>query len=108
MGSIRRFGKASTQIRVKLGESFVLELPAAATGGYTWQVASRPRVVVLREQRFLPASPARGGPSLQELEFSSVRSGEEALVLEYKRPWDTTVAERLEVGIVVEPGSSGS
>jgi len=86
----------------------VLELPALATAGYTWQVTGEPDVAVLREERLRPAGPALGAPSMQELEFSSVRPGEGRLVLECRRPWEATAAERLELTIVVWDGSSGA
>lgn len=89
-------------MRAKVGTSFVLELPALATAGYTWQVGRQPEVAALTEARIRPSGTALGAPSIQEFEFLATRPGESRLVLDYKRPWEATVSERLELDIVVE------
>ncbi|MCL4800164.1 MAG: protease inhibitor I42 family protein [Burkholderiales bacterium] len=99
---MRRYGKGTTQIRAKVGESFVVELPALATGGYAWQVARTPETAVLGEVRTRPAGAAVGASSIQEFEFVATRPGEGLLVMVYGRPWEKTVSERLEVTIAAE------
>ena len=97
---MRRYGKSTTQIRAGIGESFVLELPALATGGYTWQLTRKPETAVLSDERIRPAGATIGASSIQEFEFVATRAGEGMLVMAYKRPWETTVSELLEVKIV--------
>lgn len=107
MESKPRYGRGASEVRVQLGASFVLELPAHATGGYMWQLARDPEVAVLREERILPAGPALGAPAVQEFEFLATRPGESRLVMEYKRPWESTLTERLELTVVVASESFG-
>ena len=99
---MRKFGKGTTQIRVKVGDSFVLELPAAATGGYTWQLTHVPSVAVLSVERLRAAEPGAGASSIQEFEFVATRAGADILSMEYKRSWEAAAGEQLEVSIVVE------
>lgn len=99
---MRRFGKSTNQIRVRIGESFVVELPVAATGGYAWQLTHAPETAQLSDERIRPAGAAIGGSSIQEFEFVATRAGEGMLVMACKRPWEATVSDRLEVNIVAE------
>ena len=99
---MRRYGKSTTEMRARIEESFVLELPARATGGYTWQLARAPETAALSDERIRPAGAALGAPSIQEFEFVATRAGESLLVMACRRPWETTVSEQLEVKIVAE------
>lgn len=99
------FGRDAKQIRVQVGKSFVLALPARATAGYIWRVVQTPAVLALVREE-ISSDPARpGARATQELEFRSVKPGSGTLVLEYKRPWEATAAERMELGVVVESSS---
>jgi predicted secreted protein len=89
------------EVRVQLGSSFVLELPGHATGGYVWRVAQEPGVAVLRSERILPAGSAPGGPSMQEFEFVPTHLGSGTLIMELKRPWESTLMERVILTVVV-------
>jgi predicted secreted protein len=86
-----------------VGEGFVLELPALATGGFRWRLNREPDVAVLTQERIRPGGPGIGASSVQEFEFAAMRAGASTLRLEYKRPWENVTGERLEVEIVVEP-----
>jgi predicted secreted protein len=99
---MRRYGKSTTHIRAKIGESFVVELRALATSGYTWRVIREPGVAVLSDERIRSAGSAIGAPSIQEFEFVATRAGEGMLVMVYKRPWERTASEQLEVSVVAE------
>lgn len=99
---MRRYGRSTTQIRARIGESFVLELPALATGGFTWLITRKPETATLSDERIRPAGATIGAASVQEFEFVVARAGEGLLVVAYKRPWETKVSEQLEVKIVAE------
>jgi predicted secreted protein len=99
---MRRYGKSTTQIRARIGESFMVELPVLATGGYAWQLTHEPETATLSDERIRPTGAAIGGSSIQEFEFVATRAGEGTLVIVCKRPWETTVSDRLEVKIVAE------
>ena len=100
---MRKYGKNTTCIQVRIGERFMLALPAVATGGFTWLLDREPEVAVLTEERIRPSGPGTGASSVQEFEFTSMHAGVSTLVLEYKRPWENMAGERLEIKIVVEP-----
>jgi predicted secreted protein len=100
---MRKYGKNTTCIQVRVGERFVLALPAVATGGFTWLLNREAEVAVLTQNRIRPGGPGIGGSSVQEFEFAGMHAGVSTLVLEYKRPWENVKGERLEVKIVVEP-----
>ena len=100
---MRKYGKNTTRIQVRIGERFVLELPAFATGGFTWLLNRKPEVAVLTQERIRPRGPGIGASSVQEFEFAAMRAGASTLLVEYKRPWENVAGERLEIEIVVEP-----
>jgi predicted secreted protein len=100
---MRRYGKGTTDIRARVGETFVLELPAVETGGYTWRVMRQPGVAALREERVRPAGRTIGGGSVQEFEFTVTHAGEDVLGMVYGRSWEQTPVEQLQVRVVADP-----
>lgn len=99
---MRRYGKSTTQIQARIGESFVVALPVLAAAGYAWEITREPGTARLTGTRMRPGGPAIGGASVQELEFVATHAGEGTLVVTCKRPWETTVTDRLEVKIVAD------
>ena len=99
---MREYGKNTTCIQVRIGERFMLALPAVATGGFTWLMDREPEGAVLTQERIRPGGPGIGASSVQEFEFAGTHAGVSTLVLEYKRPWENVKGERLEIKIVVE------
>jgi predicted secreted protein len=100
---MRKYGKDTKSIRVNVGERFVLELPAAATAGFTWSLRQNPELATVAEERIRPSGPGIGAASVQEFELAAVRVGVSRLELEYKRPWENVTRQRLEMEIVVGP-----
>jgi predicted secreted protein len=100
---MRQYGKNTTCIQVRVGERFMLALPAVATGGFTWLMDREAEVAVLTQNRIRPGGPGIGASSVQEFEFVGMHTGVSTLVLEYKRPWENVTGERLEIKIIVEP-----
>jgi predicted secreted protein len=100
---MRKYGKNTTCIQVRIGERFMLSLPALATGGFTWLLDQEPEVAVLTQERMRPGGPGIGASSVQEFEFAGIHAGVSTLVLEYRRPWEKVKGERLKIKIVVEP-----
>lgn len=97
---MQRYGRYTTRIEARVGESFALELPVLATAGYAWQIVRAPEIARLNDARTRPGGPATGGASVQDFEFIATHAGEGTLVFACSRPWETTVTERLEVTIV--------
>lgn len=81
----------------------MLELPAAATAGFTWMLRRESEVAVLGEERIRPGGPLLGASSIQEFEFTATRSGTSPLVMEYKRSWESGEGKQLAIAVVVEP-----
>jgi len=100
---MRKYGKNTTRIQVRVGERFLLELPAFATGGFTWLLNREPEVAVLTQERIRPGGSGIGALSIQEFEFAAMHAGASTLLVEYKRPWENVTGERLEIELVVEP-----
>lgn len=100
---VPRYDRHATQIRARPGESFVLELPVRATGGYRWQVTRVPAVAVLQEERIRPGGPALGATSIQEFVFVATGVGAGVLVIEHRRSWEPSASEQLDLNIIVEP-----
>jgi predicted secreted protein len=97
-----RFDRDSTDVRVARGASFVVELRAHATAGYTWGIAQAPEdVAELRDERTRPGGAALGASSVQEFEFHAMQEGSGTLVMELKRPWEPTPIEVLVLTVVV-------
>jgi predicted secreted protein len=97
---MQRYGRSTTRIEARIGETFVVELPVLATAGYEWQLVRAPESARLNDARTRPGGPATGGPSVQAFEFVAAHAGEGLLVLECRRPWETAVSDRVEVAIV--------
>jgi len=100
---VRKYGKSTKCIQTRVGEHFVLELSALATAGFTWLLNRESALAVLTQERIRPGGPGIGASSIQEFEFTAVRAGAGALVLEYKRPWEKATKERLELELEVKP-----
>ena len=62
---MREYGKNTTSIQVRIGERFMLALPALATGGFTWVMDREPEVAVLTQERIRPGGPGIGASSFQ-------------------------------------------
>lgn len=98
---MQRYGKDTTRIDARVGERFVIELPAAATAGYRWIATWTSDVAELAREQTRPGGPALGAKSIHEIELVGARPGTGTLALEYKRPWEKVEGERLAIAIVV-------
>lgn len=106
MTATPRYDKSVREIRAWTGGTFLLELPARPTSGYVWSIVRDPGITHLAEERMQPVSAAAGAPAIQQFQFLATRAGDAKLVLEYRRPWESTPLERLEVNVIVENGSA--
>ena len=79
---MRKYGKNTTCIQVRVGERFVLALPAVATGGFTWLLNQEAEEAILTQNRLRPGGPGIGSSSVQEFEFAGMHVGVGTLVLE--------------------------
>ncbi|HWJ05776.1 MAG TPA: protease inhibitor I42 family protein [Steroidobacteraceae bacterium] len=101
MKSMHRYDEDATEVTVAVGDSFVLELRALATAGFTWSIATMPDLLVLRDERIGPTRSALGAPSVQEFEFRATRPGSGTLAMQLARHWESTPAEIRELTVVV-------
>jgi predicted secreted protein len=74
---------------LRVGETFQIVLEANPSTGYTWQVAGvDTSILQLGDVEFRPTSDLLGAPEEQIIPFTALRSGETAVDLRYKRPWE--------------------
>lgn len=99
---MRRYGRDTTQISVRTGETFLVELSARATAGYEWQVTQVPDVTALVAARVRAGGPALGAASVQEFEFRATTTGAGTLRLSCGRSWEDRRSEHMEVSVRVE------
>jgi inhibitor of cysteine peptidase len=86
------FGDSASEIRVKVGDDFVIELDSNATTGYTWQFDSRlnSAVMTLVEQRYVaPKDSGKvGAGGTQRFTLHATGAGTATTRLVYVRPWE--------------------
>jgi inhibitor of cysteine peptidase len=80
-------------VKAKVGDTLVVSLEGNPSTGYTWVTKDLPRFL---SQEGEPAftktdsSGAVGAPGMVDTTFKATAAGSGDLVLEYKRPWETT------------------
>lgn len=94
-------------MRVPPGRIITLSLDSNPTTGFSWQLVGIPDKKVLRfvNREYLPLSQDKiGSPGVEKWSFRTLESGQTAIVLEYRRPWekDIPAAKREEYDIFVE------
>lgn len=97
-------------ITVKLGELFVIELPANPSTGYQWSLVEVPAALELVEEHYTPATTgttaagvpaAVGSGGTHAFNFMANGTGETELRFELKRVWESGSIERRTFKIVV-------
>jgi inhibitor of cysteine peptidase len=76
-------------ISVKVGEEFVIALPATPSTGYVWTAAGDPDLMFVSTQQLAGGSQP-GARGTQQLSFEGRRAGESELVLTYARSFEKT------------------
>ncbi|KAK2960383.1 putative inhibitor of cysteine peptidase [Blattamonas nauphoetae] len=102
---------APHRMRKAVGEEFTIDLVSNPSTGYSWYIKDYDKeakhdndAVVLVNEKFLSsyeASTLDGSPSKQLFTFLARANGEQTLVLEYKRAWETVEPLKTESYIIV-------
>lgn len=78
-------------ITAKVGEQFVVSLPANPSTGYAWTAAHDPDVMFVSSHQ-VQGGDQPGAPGAQELAFQAAHSGSSTLHLAYARSFEPGVA----------------
>jgi predicted secreted protein len=97
-------GPAETdEVRVRVGETFTLRLPAMPTAGYTWSAEHDAAALdLVCGGDVVTAGEAPGAGGAQTFAFRGRTVGETVLRLRYGRPWEPEPREERRVRVVVE------
>ena len=98
-------------IELAVGEVLSVELPATAGTGFSWAPSSGVGTVLVQTEPklgFSPAGPSTserrvGAAEIQVLRFQAQTQGTADLVVDYRRPWETSTppAQRFQLKVLV-------
>jgi inhibitor of cysteine peptidase len=90
---IQEAGDDGSQVELKRGQFLVVNLAGNPTTGYSWETAGFDDQILRQvgEVEFTPDSELIGSGGVQTLRFEAQQSGQTALKIVYRRPWETGV-----------------
>jgi predicted secreted protein len=82
-------------IKVAMGEEFIISLRTIATAGYLWKVESLPDgIQLLKTEHEKRAGDAKPGDAINQIfEFRAQRKGEHKITFVLARPWENKPRE---------------
>jgi len=88
--SLSEGNKMETELTVKAGDVFKIELESNATTGYEWFVKYDDKILNFKKSEYIsPASQKLlGSPGKQIFIFSAIKKGETTIEFAYKRHWE--------------------
>ncbi len=97
-------GPAETdEVRVRVGETFTLRLPAVPTAGYVWSAEHDAAALdLVRGGDVEAAGDAPGAGGEVVFAFGGRAPGATVLTLRYARPWESEPLEERRVRVIVE------
>ena len=96
------------EVRVRVGETFTLRLPATPTAGYAWSAEHDAAALdLVRGGDVVAAGDAPGAGAEETFEFRARAPGETVLALRYGRPWEPEPREERRVRVVVVAAAGG-
>jgi inhibitor of cysteine peptidase len=86
--------EANSNVRLRVGDTFVVTLEGNPTTGFTWEVASSDPAILkpLGEAQFTPDTSALGSGGKVSLQFEAIGTGQTPLKLIYHRPFEVGAA----------------
>jgi predicted secreted protein len=97
---------AGKTVELKTGDTLVVSLDGNITTGFNWIPASQDPALLepVGDLEVTPANEELGAPGKIVFQFKAIAEGQTFLHLDYKRPWEESVApERtFEVNVVVK------
>ncbi len=99
-------------IDVEVGDTVTLRLPANPTTGYLWS-SKLPDMGILREVENRYETPEKsrglaGAPIVKVYSFAVVGPGETGIKMEYRRPWEHSLAPEATFDILIRATGSAS
>jgi predicted secreted protein len=81
-------------VRLKKGDTLIVELPTVSSGGYGWEPAGKPNRILKMSHmtvRLAKSSPSKvpivGAPTTTLFAFTALKRGSATIALIYGRPW---------------------
>ena len=85
-------------IALEVGKAAEMSLPSNPSTGYSWVATFDASLVELADQRYVaPATGALGAAGTEVFVFKGLKKGRVTVVFEYKRSWETQVADSKQV-----------
>jgi inhibitor of cysteine peptidase len=85
-------------IALEVGKAAEISLPSNPSTGYSWVATFDASLVELADQRYVaPATGALGAAGTEVFVFKGLKKGRVTVVFEYKRSWETQVADSKQV-----------
>lgn len=92
--------------KVKVGETFTIQLPSNPTTGYGWVVKKAPEQIKLLNKSYEQSPECKKGMvgcgGVQSFHFNAIQPGQGLLKLKYVRSWEEPSANDAEKQIIIE------
>jgi inhibitor of cysteine peptidase len=96
------FGKKDKSVKIKVRETFTIELESNPTTGYQWQENFDETKVKLLEKKINLTSKLIGAATSEVFTFQPLTEGVSKIKLDYKRSWENEKLESLEIEVEAE------
>jgi inhibitor of cysteine peptidase len=96
-GVIKTYTDTRETIGVGINQEFIIALDSNPTTGYNWEESHDANLLSLVEQKYEPSEKAAGlvgAGGTQYFRFKALKEGKTEITLNYKRPWETGIAEQ--------------
>jgi inhibitor of cysteine peptidase len=100
-------------MKVRLGKEFTISLEANPTTGYTWDADYDAHFLQLKEKKFkflAPQGPESvrplGSPGKAVFTFIPIKTGQTAIKMLYRRPWEKAPAQEEAFTVIINDGES--
>ena len=97
---MKSYDKSTNVIDANVGEIFSVELESVPGAGYQWDADVAEPGVELVEKQVAPSDQgAIGGSGKEVFKFKPTEAGEAELRFVYKRPWENSATETVEIKV---------
>jgi len=89
--------------KIKVSESFVIELTSNPTTGYRWEADFDDELISLDKSEYIPDLPELiGSGGVEKFTFTGLKAGTTEITMNYKRPWEDESIETKIFEITIE------
>jgi len=95
--AITKYNETATDIKVKVGEQFEIDLAANVTTGYTWdgnEVYDKTMLELVKKEYITSGQQRPGAGGTQMYMFKALKAGDTQIKMTYKRSWETTDSDK--------------